>query len=303
MAQQRQVPARRWSAATVAVAAAVSLHMVLLSTVIFGGSELTSSRRPTQQGQSASATSAGEEPRMTMILINLPSPKRQSPEEPMASHGLAAADLPIRVVSLDDVQAFDFSDADKSDDSDPDLQPEDPVHHALMVGRYTNQIKARIERAWLRPRSTIGSSNFDCTVQIVQDSQGNVTQMTLQQCNGSADWQASLVRAIQSASPLPAPPEPSAFASAVSMQFSSQAYVTGDAEGFEPSKHVETAVFQWRPPSTSAATSTQRALAPSAAPYASSVKLTIQGDHMLYEAIPETRGAGPRVQMPASPNP
>src|SRR6185437_12842815 len=64
---------------------------------------------------------------------------------------------------------------------------------------------------------------------------GNVEETTLQSCNGDARWQLSLVEAIQTASPLPAPPDPSVFADAVVMQFTSQGYVPGGtAIGFEP---------------------------------------------------------------------
>jgi hypothetical protein len=74
-----------------------------------------------------------------------------------------------------------------------------------------------------------------CSVQITQDRSGNVQQTVLQRCNGDLCWQLSLVQAIQSASPLPAPPDPSVFADAVTLQFNCDAYVAGGAaDGFEP---------------------------------------------------------------------
>ena len=49
------------------------------------------------------------------------------------------------------------------------------VHARVLYGRYVGQIRARIERAWLRPCSLIGASSFTCVVQIVQDRVGTVS--------------------------------------------------------------------------------------------------------------------------------
>jgi hypothetical protein len=105
----------------------------------------------------------------------------------------------------------------------------------MMFGRYVGQISARVQRAWLRPRTPMGASSFACRVQILQDRVGNVQEVTLQQCNGDLHWQASLVQAIQSASPLPAPPDPAVFSNLLTMEFDSDQYrAGGHAEGFEP---------------------------------------------------------------------
>jgi hypothetical protein len=45
----------------------------------------------------------------------------------------------------------------------------------------------------------------------------------LNKCEGSLSWQQSLVNAIQAASPLPAPPHPSAFVDRFSLVFHSSA--------------------------------------------------------------------------------
>jgi hypothetical protein len=90
---------------------------------------------------------------------------------------------------------------------------------ALILGQYLGQIDARIDRAWRRPRGPIGSERFICQVRIGQDGQGNVTDVTLEACNGTLAWQLSLVHAIESASPLPAPADPSVFAHALHVRF------------------------------------------------------------------------------------
>jgi hypothetical protein len=105
----------------------------------------------------------------------------------------------------------------------------DVAEQAQLFGLYTGQILARIERVWRRPRSPVNESNstatasvaesFQCQVQIVQDLHGNVQEVLLLACNGSHEWQRSLVVAIQQASPLPAPPSETVFNQSVTLNF------------------------------------------------------------------------------------
>jgi len=113
---------------------------------------------------------------------------------------------------------------------------------SAMSGRYLGQIRARIERVWLRPRTAIGAPIFQCQVQIDQDSAGQVLAITLVECNGSTSWQLSLVHAIEAASPLPAPPNPAAFAQHVLLTFRAMPYSAGaSAQLYEPSQSVAAA--------------------------------------------------------------
>ena len=106
---------------------------------------------------------------------------------------------------------------------------------AVLYGRYLGQIQARIERAWLRPRTAIGSDLFRCQVRIDQGRGGEVGDVTLQRCNGTVQWQQSLVRAIEDASPLSAPPNPAVFTSHVVLVFRSTGYTQEAPSGqFQP---------------------------------------------------------------------
>jgi hypothetical protein len=108
-----------------------------------------------------------------------------------------------------------------------------------MYGRYLGQIRARIDRAWQRPRTAIGAPIFQCQVQVDQDSVGRVQQVTLLDCNGDAPWQVSLVHAIEAASPLPAPSDPAVFVHHVLLAFRAVAYSPGEpAELYEPARAV-----------------------------------------------------------------
>lgn len=96
-----------------------------------------------------------------------------------------------------------------------------------LYGRYIGQMDARIERAWQRPRSAIGTAMFQCEVEVWQHRDGTVQTVTLRRCNGTTAWQQSLVRGIHAASPLPAPPDPSLFVHRLILHFEAVAYHGG----------------------------------------------------------------------------
>ena len=134
----------------------------------------------------------------------------------------------------------------------------DAENRSHLIGIYSGQIQARIERAWSRPRTPVNDANnsatdsvdyFHCQVQIVQDSVGNVQEILLLNCNGTPAWQRSLVAAIQQASPLPAPPDPKVFSRSISLNLTGYQYVAGRSEdGYETSRlEVAQAVAPARP--------------------------------------------------------
>jgi outer membrane biosynthesis protein TonB len=114
----------------------------------------------------------------------------------------------------------------------------DGAEQARLFGIYTGQIQARIDRVWRRPRAPLNDDttpantdasgdSFRCEAQIVQDARGNVQEILLPRCNGSAAWQRSLVLAIQQASPLPAPPSIKVFTQSITLNFLGLPYVQG----------------------------------------------------------------------------
>jgi hypothetical protein len=114
----------------------------------------------------------------------------------------------------------------------------DAAELARLLGIYTGQIQARIDRVWRRPRTPVNANSvnrtlsdaeesFQCEAQIVQDASGNVQEILLPRCNGSPAWQHSLVVAIQQASPLPAPPSTRVFTQSITLRFVGLPYSTG----------------------------------------------------------------------------
>lgn len=70
--------------------------------------------------------------------------------------------------------------------------------------RYISQVKARIQREWIHPPAQ-GSPDLRLSVRI--DPSGRITTANLTSHSGDGLLDASLMRAVHRASPLPAPPE------------------------------------------------------------------------------------------------
>jgi hypothetical protein len=228
-------PRRRVQLSAVGIAGTVLVHALLFLPIVLDLS-LPAPRLPSRTGAGASAVASSREPVITAIFINEASPVERlatvNPVE-LASRGVAPIDLPVIVFSPDNSPA---SLADpNSQDKSPAEAVGDQTLHALLYGRYLGQIQARIDRAWVRPRTEIGAPRFSCRARIEQDARGAVLNVKLDHCVGTPRWQQSLVSAIQTASPLPAPPDPSVYADVLSLVFESDGFRPGDSsDGFEP---------------------------------------------------------------------
>jgi len=65
---------------------------------------------------------------------------------------------------------------DEVDDTLASEADGDQTGPSMMFGRYMGQNSARVERAWVRPRSIPPSGSFNCRVQITQDRRGDVEE-------------------------------------------------------------------------------------------------------------------------------
>jgi hypothetical protein len=213
------------------------LHALAIQSVMWATGGRAERSRP-REGLGANAIASTEEATATLILIEHPDtgPRAEEAMERVASHGVVLQNLRFTIVTPEptvdsatdiDEQAEESATASSESSGDRQLQ-------AALFGLYINQIQARVERAWLRPRTPIGAESFECRVQILQSKRGDVAEVQVQRCNGDVRWGLSLVRAIQRASPLPAPPAQSVFAETLQLSFHSAAFVPGGSEeGFE----------------------------------------------------------------------
>jgi hypothetical protein len=224
----------------IGLAGTLLLHGLALQIVVLGGRAHKNSPPEVQvPGSSLSKTADA------LVFVDLPKTAKTADEiyEALASVRAAIVKTPIPVTHPDpspprDVETLALSE-DK--DSESSVDSGDGAERARLFGIYSGQIQARVERAWRRPRTPVNdggdstkASNsveyFRCRVQIVQDSIGNVQEILLPNCNGSATWQRSLVLAIQQSSPLPAPPSPTVFSHTMALNFVGFAYVAGTSD-------------------------------------------------------------------------
>lgn len=229
---------------TVSVAGGVGvllIHAVLVLPFVLNLS-LPSPRRPPTTGAGASAFLSAAEAEMTVVFIDESTPTEHTvPAKPpaLASRGMTPPDLQVVVLSPDPAPAAANAKNRDSDDVQDDAGAAEAVEHARLYGRYVGQVQARIERAWMRPRSEIGAPRFSCRARIQQDRRGAVVGLTLDLCNGTERWQQSLVSAIRTASPLPAPPDESVYADILWLSFGSEAFAEGgSSQGFEPESRL-----------------------------------------------------------------
>lgn len=93
--------------------------------------------------------------------------------------------------------------------------------NAGLQARYQAEIRARIERAWVRPPTA--KPGLKCIVYVTQVPGGTVTDAKLGDCNGDAAVRQSITLAVFNASPLPTPPDPSLFERKLTLVFAPDA--------------------------------------------------------------------------------
>ena len=198
-----------------AALAALALHILLIAPALWGDGPFRPPQAQAYRGDNALQWVVLEESSGTSAVIGSPSPP------PPTMKTISLIDTQPRLPTLH-AEALN-------------AQPSGQSGLAAMSGRYLGQIRARIERAWLRPRTAIGDPIFQCQVQVDQDSGGRVLAVTLVECNGGTSWQLSVVHAIEAASPLPAPPNPAVFAHHVLLTLRAIPYSPGaSVQLYEP---------------------------------------------------------------------
>ncbi len=223
---------RRTALPFAAAFASLVLHAVLLTPLLLGA---TQHRTRTPEAPGGSLPSS-DDSALTVTFFDDADSKPRTP--PRLSDAVVLA--PVGPIALRDLPALPPDPAlpDVITPAEPARSPQaqgDAAAFALLYGRYLGQITARIERAWMRPRSSPGAGTFACRVQVVQDERGTVLDVTIGGCSQDSRWRASLVEAVRSASPLPAPPDHRVFRRSVALAFASAAFVPGGStRGFEP---------------------------------------------------------------------
>jgi colicin import membrane protein len=85
----------------------------------------------------------------------------------------------------------------------------DVARNGAALASWESMIAAKITHAWLRPPTA--HVGIDCVLNVTQVPGGEVTQVTIGECNGDQAVRGSIEAAVYRASPLPPPPDPSLF--------------------------------------------------------------------------------------------
>jgi hypothetical protein len=227
------------------------LHGLALQSIDWGGLMRTAQQPPEVFTPGSSATTAVASAPLVLLDPSDSGAAAATPFDAFAAAGAAPLEVPVSAVDLKPaMRALELDTADDQAATEPTLASGDVAATARLVGIYTGQMQARIERLWRRPRSPVSDKRtpaaavFHCEARVVQDGQGNVEEVLLPHCHGSAAWQRSLVVAIQQASPLPAPPDPKVFSRSVRLSFTGYPYRPGsmqDAYEMDVAKVAQTA--------------------------------------------------------------
>jgi hypothetical protein len=215
-AQHSSLGESRLAASVVCAFLAALLHLAVIGSVLWGaGREKVPALNP--RGTNARLADVTDE--IALQLITLDERAGAQTRESAAPSLFSDPKLTPVVATVD---AVPIPACLLESPPDPTAAERDGGAGKPMDSQYLGQISARIDRAWVRPRGTIGAARFLCQARVDQDPAGNVVEVTLERCNGTSRWQLSLVSAIESASPLPAPRDPSMFVRTLHMSFEAE---------------------------------------------------------------------------------
>ncbi len=166
--------------------------------------------RREQQRQQAEATAA-EERRAE---------EQKAAEEQRMEEQRAAAERKAREAAEARKRAAEerqrLAEAQESSEREEDLKRSLAAEEKANVARsgaalasWESQIAAKINRAWLRPPTA--RPGISCVLNVTQVPGGEVTQVSIGECNGDQAVRESIEAAVYRASPLPPPPDPALF--------------------------------------------------------------------------------------------
>src|SRR5579863_4237383 len=93
----------------------------------------------------------------------------------------------------------------------------DAARNGAALASWRSMITAKITRAWLRPPTA--KVGIDCMLNVTQVPGGEVTQVSIGECNGDQAVRDSIEAAVYRASPLPPPPDPALFDRSLQIRF------------------------------------------------------------------------------------
>jgi hypothetical protein len=226
------MPARKpWNLWGSGAVLTIAVHFLFFGTLALGTKGHTA-RPPLDEGFSASGINTNAKETVSILFfvndasIHIPEEGNDSPYAlpeseitPTTKSNLIASAANGASTEPPSLEDFDPS-AERTQETTGD-----GAEAAKLFGVYMGQIKARIERAW-NYETQPSSKSGQCRVQIRQSPNGDVQDIIFQRCDLDVETQMSLVRAIEAASPLSAPPREKLFTEVVTLSFTTSARIT-----------------------------------------------------------------------------
>src|SRR5689334_14156466 len=163
------------------VLASLLIHGLLLMPLVLGGHRHRQPSTPNTEGASARPRDQKSPESMQVVFVDEESRTiRDSSQDPDMNRFLLPPPR-LSPIARRHIQTAALGSIEKPDDQTVVEAQGDQAGRALLFGRYMGQISARIERAWLRPRSVPSDvakgdsaesthpGAFSCRVQITQD--------------------------------------------------------------------------------------------------------------------------------------
>jgi colicin import membrane protein len=91
------------------------------------------------------------------------------------------------------------------------------AERAGLMDQYKTAIQQKVMRSWLKP--VTAQPGLRCEVRVEQIGKGEVTRVTVTECNGDETVVRSIENAVWRASPLPAPPDQALFERVLLIEF------------------------------------------------------------------------------------
>ncbi|HVN45532.1 MAG TPA: cell envelope integrity protein TolA [Steroidobacteraceae bacterium] len=123
-----------------------------------------------------------------------------------------AAEAKARAAEEQQRQAAAKEQSEREEDLQRDLAEEEQARRARAgpaLASWQSQIAAKINRNWLRPPTA--RAGIECMLNVTQVPGGEVTEVSIGECNGDQAVRESIEAAVYRASPLPPPPDPALF--------------------------------------------------------------------------------------------
>jgi len=184
------------------------VHVVLLSAVI----EID----PTADDRAALTTNHLSALALHVFFIELDAGSKELSGAGLLSRSPAVTSLAHIEVKSPDITPL-LAD---SFEASRDLMTVDDVNQAQRLQKvYLSQVSARLRRV-LQELQAASPSPAACLVNVVQNERGSVLDVLMDECEADLAWQATVIRAVRRASPLPLPPQGLAMGSYLTLDMS-----------------------------------------------------------------------------------